>query len=387
MNAGWELKKLGDVCDIIGGGTPSKANTAFYEGNIPWATVRDMNGETLKSTEFKITHDAVRQSSTNIIPKGNVIIATRVGLGKVCLVAQNTAINQDLRGIIPKNKNKIIETYLFWWLKSISHTIEAAGTGATVKGVKLPFVKSLQIPLPPLPEQKRIVAILDEAFTSIDTAKKNTEKNLKNARELFESHLNEVFTKKGEGWVEKRLGEECEILMGQSPVGTSYNTEGVGVPLINGPVEFGGTDPFSKTVASKYTTKPTKMCQEGDLILCVRGSTTGRMNIAGQDSCIGRGVAAIRSLRNQNWVNHFINFNREKIYSLGSGSTFPNVSNSVLEKIIIPLPPIEHREKIIKKIQQLVVNTNRLESIYQRKLTALDELKKSLLHQTFSGQL
>ena len=82
---GWEIKKLGEVCDVIGGGTPSKKNSKFYEGNILWATVRDMKSEILSDTEFKITEEAVKNSSTNIIPKGNVIIATRVGLGKVCL--------------------------------------------------------------------------------------------------------------------------------------------------------------------------------------------------------------------------------------------------------------------------------------------------------------
>src|SRR5699024_4516601 len=120
-------------------------------------------------------------SSTNIIPTDNVVIATRVGLGKVCLLAQDTAINQDLRGIIPKINNIDVQ-FLLRWFQSIAHKIEAEGTGATVKGVKLPFIKSLPLPLPPLDEQQKIVAILDEAFAGIDTAIANTEKNLANAR-------------------------------------------------------------------------------------------------------------------------------------------------------------------------------------------------------------
>jgi type I restriction enzyme S subunit len=98
----WEEKKLREVCNIIGGGTPSKKNDEFYIGNIPWATVRDMKTDKIKDTEFKITSKAVLNSSTNIIPKGNVIIATRVGLGKTCIIESDTAINQDLKGIIPK---------------------------------------------------------------------------------------------------------------------------------------------------------------------------------------------------------------------------------------------------------------------------------------------
>ncbi len=203
MSSAWPTKNLGDICNIIGGGTPSKKNAEFYTGNIPWATVRDMKNSLISKTEFNITSEAVKGSSTNVIPSGNVVIATRVGLGKVCILGQETAINQDLRGVIPQSTKTLDVGFLFWWLKSVAPTIVAEGTGATVQGVKLPFVKSLQIPLPPLPEQKRIVAILDEAFAGIDTAAANTEKNLANARELFDSYLNAVFTQKGDGWVEK----------------------------------------------------------------------------------------------------------------------------------------------------------------------------------------
>lgn len=120
---GWEIKKLGEVCEIIGGGTPSKGNNKFFNGRIFWATVRDMKGEIIRDTEFKITADAVKGSSTNIIPQGNVIIATRLGLGKVCLIENDTAINQDFKGIIPKNKSAISIGYLFQWFKSISNLI------------------------------------------------------------------------------------------------------------------------------------------------------------------------------------------------------------------------------------------------------------------------
>jgi type I restriction enzyme S subunit len=144
------------------------------------------------------------------------VIATRVGLGKVCFVECDTAINQDLRGIIPIKNKELLVRFLFWWFKSVAHLIEQEGTGATVQGVKLPFIKSLPIPLPPLPEQKRIVAILDKAFEGISAAVANAEKNLANARELFESYLNSVFTQRGKGWVEKKLGEVCEYVNGKA---------------------------------------------------------------------------------------------------------------------------------------------------------------------------
>jgi restriction endonuclease S subunit len=134
--------------------------------------------------------------------------------------------------------------------------------------------------------------------------------------------------------------------MGQSPDGDSYNTTGKGVPLINGPVEFSDGQ-FGKTLRAKFTTQPTKFCKEGDLILCVRGSTTGRMNIAGFDACIGRGVAAIRSKQYQPWINHFISSKRDEIHGKGTGATFPNVSGATLADLKIPVPPLPEQRRIV----------------------------------------
>lgn len=200
------------------------------------------------------------------------------------------------------------------------------------------------------------------------------------------------------GWELKKLGEECVVIMGQSPVGSSYNDTGEGVPLINGPVEFGGIDPFSYTVATKFTTKPTKMCKKGDLILCVRGSTTGRMNIAGQDACVGRGVAAIRSSKNQDWINLIISYYRQKIFAMGSGSTFPNVSATVLNNIIIPFPPLPEQKRIVsildeafEGIDQAIANTEKnianARELVENYLTSVFTYKGEGWEQTTIGNL
>lgn len=378
-------RRLGDVCNIVGGGTPSKKIKAYYGGDIPWATVRDMNVDHLSTTEHNITRLGLKNSSTNVVPRNNVIIATRVGLGKACLLKRDTAINQDLKGIIPKKPN-LLPTFLLYWFKSISDRIVEAGTGATVQGVKLTFINSLQIPLPPLSEQKQIVAILNEAFEAIGKAKANIEKNIQNAEELFQSKLNQIFTQTGEGWNFKNLGEVCEISMGQSPKGSTYNKAGEGTPLINGPVEFGPL-PFSKTVMSKWTTEPTKMCEAGDLILCVRGSTTGRINLSGFRACIGRGVASIRYRKNQEWLNYFIRANQQNIYAMGSGSTFPNVSGKVLSQIPFPEAPIDVQNKFIEQMNLLLKQTIQGSFLYKKKVQALKDLKKSILQKAFSGEL
>ncbi|QLE58795.1 restriction endonuclease subunit S [Nostoc sp. TCL26-01] len=187
-------------------------------------------------------------------------------------------------------------------------------------------------------------------------------------------------------WIYSQIEDIAEISMGQSPPGDSYNVDGVGIPLINGPVEFGST-PFSKTIKSKFTTLPTKMCKEGDLILCVRGSTTGRMNIAGFDACIGRGVAAIRSHLYQQYLNIFIHFNQYQIHRLGTGSTFPNVSADILNKIVIPLPPLNEQRRIVAKIEALKARSQRVKEELEDIPQLLDQFRQSVLAAAFRGDL
>lgn len=203
----WKTVALGDVCDITGGGTPSKSNPSFYVGDISWATVRDMNKDYLEETDFKISKEAVKESSTNIIPKNNVIIATRVGLGKVCILKQDTAINQDLRGVVPKNLKVLDVNYLFFWFKSISKAIVDAGRGATVHGVTLPFIKSLRIPLPLISTQQKIVAKLDAIFSEIDKATAAAVANARNAEALFQSYLTQTFQRQDGNFMAKKISD------------------------------------------------------------------------------------------------------------------------------------------------------------------------------------
>lgn len=184
---------LGSIVRIVGGGTPSKSNPDFYKGDIPWATVRDMGHDYLESTELKINEEAVRQSSTNIIPKNNVVIVTRVGLGKVSIIKQDTAINQDLRGIIPIDKNQLDTKYLFYWFKSISQTIIDAGRGATVHGVTLPFIRSLKLPLPDISTQKKIVDRFENLFLEIDKSILLTNKKSESLIQLKHTTLKQSF--------------------------------------------------------------------------------------------------------------------------------------------------------------------------------------------------
>ncbi|RXI25285.1 restriction endonuclease subunit S [Aliarcobacter trophiarum] len=190
----YEKKQLNEIIKIIGGGTPSKANKEYWEnGTIKWATVRDMNVEKIIKTELSITEIGLKNSSSNIIPKNGIVIATRVGLGKVCYLEDDTAINQDLKGLISKKADSLNIRYLFNFFKNIEKHILSNGTGATVKGVKLEFIKELEIPLPPLKTQQKVVASLDEISNKMKKIKNLQKEKMQSLKELKASILDKAF--------------------------------------------------------------------------------------------------------------------------------------------------------------------------------------------------
>lgn len=163
----WEWEKLGDVVSkIVGGGTPSKSNPKYWEGDIPWLTVKDMRSRRPADAIDHISEIAVVESSTNIIPEDTVIIATRIGLGKVIRVPYKAAINQDLKALVVPPE--IDKGYLEYWFVSKTQYLESIGSGTTVKGIRLEQVRNLDFPLAPPEQQKRIVAKIEELFSHID---------------------------------------------------------------------------------------------------------------------------------------------------------------------------------------------------------------------------
>lgn len=401
MTATWQTRNLGDLCHLIGGGTPSKGKAAFYSGDIPWATVRDMRSDVIAETQFKITSAAVASSATNIVPAGNVVIATRVGLGKVCLLGQDTAINQDLRGIVPISSATLSVRFLFWWLKSVADTIVAEGTGATVQGVKLPFVRTLQIPLPPLSEQQRIISVLDEAFAAIATACANTEQNLRNAREVLESQLNGLLAQHDEGWTEKPLAELCDIKHGFAFDGAFFSTKGEFVLLTPGNFyETGGYR--DRGERQKYYTGDIPLgyvLKEGDLLVAMTEQAAGLLGspvlVPESDKFLhNQRLGLVTGRPGIPWTNEFFFhvFNthtvRKEIHDGASGVKVRHTSPRKIGEVVVRFPAsLSEQRAVAATLTSLRDETARLASIYERRLAALDALKQSLLHQAFTGAL
>ncbi|HJP47613.1 restriction endonuclease subunit S [Acinetobacter venetianus] len=158
------FQDLGELVNFKGGGTPSRNVEEYWNSSIPWATVKDLNeGITLTETQEFISELGLKNSASNLIAKGTIIIPTRMALGKVVISEIDVAINQDLKAVLVKDKEKLDVKYLLRFLESNKENIASMGKGATVKGNTLDQLKAIKIPLPPLSEQRRIASILDQA--------------------------------------------------------------------------------------------------------------------------------------------------------------------------------------------------------------------------------
>ena len=275
-------------------------------------------------------------------------------------------------------KSNIDPRFFYYFLQNIN-----LGSLGYARHYRL--LKEISVSIPKsLPEQQRIVAILDEAFAAITKAKANAEQNLKNAKELFESYLQEVFENKCEGWEPKTLGDLCKVIAGQSPEGKFYNKDGKGLPFYQGKKDYG-----EKYIGepSTWTTKITKEAEAHDILMSVR-APVGPINCATQKICIGRGLAAIRggTQINKEFLYLFLLNNEKKIIG-NQGAVFNSINKNQIESIQLFLPPLKEQQTLVQKLEALSSETKKLEAIYQQKINDLEELKKSILQKAFSGEL
>ena len=253
--------------------------------------------------------------------------------------------------------------------------------------VKNDKLLAMEIPLPPLEEQQRIATTLEEQLASVERARVATEAQLEAAKALPSAYLRRVFdSPAAKRWPRKKLADVCDIVMGQSPDGTSYNEEGRGDPLLNGPTEFGVRHPTTV----QWTTSPTRYAETGDILLCVRGATTGCKNIADKRYCIGRGLAAMRG-KGSTAITDFLWFSLDvvttKILSESSGSTFPNIPGEKLERIEISLPSHNDQQRIAAQLSAQMASVEQLRQGLTEQLDAISHLPSCILRRAFAGQL
>ncbi|GDY08471.1 hypothetical protein LBMAG52_19570 [Planctomycetia bacterium] len=294
--------------------------------------------------------------------------------------------------IVIRPSAELDREYVYYFLSREDFLAEGVlRMGGSVGQQRVPneFVQGQLIPLPPLAEQRRIVGILDEAFEGLATAKANAEQNLQNARALFESHLQAVFTQRGDGWVEHTLGDACEFVGGSQPPKSVFTKKKTAdnVRLIQ--IRDYKSD---KHVVFIPRSQARRFCTADDVMIGRYGPPLFQI-LRGIDGAYN--VALMKAVPNETKVSKDFLFYFLKhsailqyvIFHAQRAAGQIGVTKDTLEPYPIALPPLAAQTKVVKTIVELESAIESLESLYQRKLAALDELKKSLLHRAFSGQL
>jgi type I restriction enzyme S subunit len=396
MKVGWQLKTIGAVCDVINGGTPKTGVPEYWDGPHQWITPAEMGKRAspyIAETERTITDLGLQNSSARMLPPHSVILSSRAPIGHLVINTETMATNQGCKGLVPDAS--VEHKFLYYYLSSIVGLLNDLGTGATFKELSGGKLKEVTIPVPPKSEQQRIFSILDEAFDGIAAAKANAEKNLQNARAIFESHLQSIFTEIGGEWVNTTIGDCIRFIdyRGKTPVKTER-----GLRLItakNVKMGFLQETPMEFIAPDNYSSWMTRgIPRKGDVLFTTEAPLA---NVAQLDTdekvAFAQRVIIMQPDKlklESTFLKYLLLSNpvQQRIHAKGTGATVKGIKASLLKKIEIDFPKsLGEQREIVAKLDDLQEQTRCLESIYQRKLATLDELKQSLLHQAFSGAL
>jgi type I restriction enzyme, S subunit len=394
MKKGWKRKRLGEVCEFRGGGTPSKAVARFWTGDIPWVSPKDMKSTVVSDSIDHITLEAIEGSATSLIPENAVLIVVRSGIlartVPVAVTGRPLAINQDLKALCPQASLDV--RFLYHLLESKMDVLLAmVSRGATVHRLQTDQIRLLDFGLPPLYEQQRIVRVLDEAFTGLATAQANAAKNLQNARALFESHLQSAFIHHRKGWVEKTLADLCEIT---SALVDPREKQFLDLPHIGGAnIKSTTGELFDLKTAREEALISGKFVFDEATVLYSKIRPylmkVARPDFRGLCSADIYPLTPKSGQVDRNFLFHLLLSPDFTTYAnIGSARAgMPKVNREHLFAYRACIPPVSKQSELAIQLDSLAAETQRLTQLYKQKLAALVALKKSLLHQAFTGEL
>ena len=394
MKKGWKAKTLEEACQFSNG---------LWKGEKPpfvkVGVIRNTNftkDGTLDDSDIAYLDVEAKKLEKRRLQFGDIILEKSGGgpkqpVGRVALFDKEDGdfsfsnFTAALRVLDPDDLDfRFVHKFLHWtYVSGVTEGMQSNSTG--IRNLDGDAYKAIEISFPPLAEQQRIVGLLDEAFEGLATAKANAEKNLKNARALFESHLQSVFTQRGPGWVEKSLVDVCTFINGRAYKKDEMLSVGK-YPLLRVGNFFTNRDWYYSDLeldADKY-------CDSGDLLYAWSASFGPRVWDGGKviyHYHIWK-VLPHATVVEKRFLLHLLEWDVDEIKKAhGTGTTMMHVSKGSMESRVVPVPPLKEQAAIVSLLDDLREETQHLARLYERMHAALEALKKSLLHQAFTGEL
>lgn len=409
---GWVWTRLGNIAVWGSGGTPSRKHPEFYNGNIPWVKTGELNDSYIIDTTEKITKTAISHSSAKIYPKDTVIIAMYgATIGKTGILGVEATTNQACA--CAQTLPCVYFKYLFYFLISQKFYFIERGKGGAQPNISQDILKKCFFPLPPLPEQKRIVARIESLFAKLDAARDKLQQVLDTQEARRAAILHKAFTgrltgDKGsaeyrgkkeegssqhpegtafvpEGWKNIDLKDCIQLLSGQDFPRNKYNDENEGIPYITGASNFLS----NHVIINRWTSTPTVIAKENDILLVCKGSGYGKVCIADfQEAHIARQIMALRpkDFINNRFLYYYLQNMYKTLRNQGQG-LIPGISRKVVLNLNITLPPLDEQQKIVQFLDRFDRQNDKVNTLIQQSLSQIDLLKKSILARAFRGQL
>lgn len=376
----WKVVKLSEIGEIVGGATPSTSREDYYNGDIPWITPKDLagySGRYIKRGERNITKAGFDSCSTKIMPKNTILFSSRAPIGYIAIAENDICTNQGFKSIVPNDNINYL--FLYYLLKYNKDKIESLGSGTTFKEVSGTTMKNIKVKIPVSKEiQEKIASILD----CIDSKIELNQQINNNLEEQAQAIFKQMFTEnvESEKWKIGVLGDIADITMGQSPKGSSYNEDNIGTVFFQGRAEFGYRFPTIRL----YTTEPKKMAKNNDVLMSVR-APVGDINVAHEDCCIGRGLAAIHSKDNHQSFVLYTMYSLKKQLNVfnGEGTVFGSINKDALNSLLVSIPPIEY----INKFEDIVSPMDKMIRNNYNEIQRLTNILDILLPKLMNGEI
>jgi restriction endonuclease S subunit len=392
----WPIKTLGDVCEVVNGATPDTKVREYWDGRHAWITPAEMgnlDSPFLSMSRRSLSDEGLASCSATLVPPKTVILSSRAPIGHLVINEVPMATNQGCKSLIPREGLDF--NFLYYYLKMNVELLDSLGTGTTFKELSGAQLKTVEIPIPPLEEQKRIVALLDEATARVTELTACYERARTHANDLLESSLLELFADAFESQPKRKMGEVLQIARGGSPRPISeYITnspEGVNW------IKIGDASASKKYIYETVEKiKPegvprSRMVYPGDFLLS-NSMSFGRPYIMKTEGCIHDGWLVLRDSKgelDQDFLFYLLGsrFMYEKFSNLAAGSTVQNLNSALVSSVEIPVPPMNLQRKIAENARLLEENVARLNEMTDLRLQRVKELRQSILEAAFAGEL
>jgi type I restriction enzyme, S subunit len=389
---GWRWVPLTELARLESGHTPSRKHPEYWGGSIPWISIqdaRDNDGERIDDTIEHVTQSGITNSSARILPTNTVCLSRTASVGYVVVMGRPMATSQDFVNWVcsPALDHNFLK-YLFI---AEGEDLLRFASGAVHQTIYFPEAKAFHICLPSLSEQHRIVEMLDGAFEGISVAQKNVEANLRNCHLVFDSHLKSLFNGSVRGWIQRKLGDIAEVQSGGTPSVSRREYWGGSIAWY----ASGELNAERTSAPARWITKMglqnsnARIFPKGSLLIGMYDTAALKMSILDREAAFNQAVAGVKPTKEleMEFVRYAIIAKKPELLRQRRGVRQKNLSLGKIKEIVLPVPGIDDQKAALSRLHLIADRVDSLHMIYSRKLAALDELKTSLLHHAFTGQL